>query len=76
MDPVGQKSIFCQKIESSNFRPKLAQKWFLQISNRFLVEKLKIKIFDQKLTLEVENRILVKKSKVLFFNQNLPKNGP
>ena len=39
MEPVGQKSIFGQKIESSIFRPKFAQKWFLQISNRFLVEK-------------------------------------
>ena len=75
MDPGGQKSIFGQKIESSIFGPKFPQKWSLEVSNWFLIEKGIIQIFDQKGTLEVKNRFLVKKSKVHFFDQNLPKNG-
>ena len=76
MDPGGQKSIFDQKIESSIFRPKLAQKYYLEVSNRFLVENLKTQFLDQKWTLEVKNQFLVKKSKVQFFDQNWPKNVP
>ena len=73
MDPGSQKSIFGQKIESSNFQPKFAQNWCLDISNRFLVEKRKIRIFEQKWILGVKNRFLVKKLKVQFFAQNRPK---
>ena len=73
MDPGGQKSIFDQKIESSIFRPKLAQKYNLDASNRFLVINFKTQFFDQKWTLEVKNQFLVKKSKVQFFDQNRPK---
>ena len=47
MDHVGQKSIFGQKIASSNLRLKFAQKWCLEVSNRFLVKKLKVQFFDQ-----------------------------
>ena len=75
MDPGGQKSIFGQKTKSSIFRPKLAPKCSLEVSNRFLVKKWKIQIFDKKWTLWVKNRFLVKKSKVQFFDQNYPKNG-
>ena len=39
MDPGSQKSIFDQKIENSNFRSTFAQKWCLEVLNRFLVEK-------------------------------------
>ena len=48
INPVDQKSIFGQKIESSIFRPqnlefnfqtKTNQKYFLAVANRFLVEK-------------------------------------
>ena len=63
MDPRGQKSILGQKIESSIFRPKCAQKCCLEFSNRFLVEKLKFHIFDQKWTLKVKNQFLVKNRK-------------
>ena len=70
-----QKSIFGQKIKIWIFRPKFAQKWCLEVSNRFLVKKWKFRFFDQKWTLEVKNRFLVKKSKFEFFDQNLPKNG-
>ena len=39
IDPGGEKSIFGQKIEISIFRQKFAQKWCLEVSNRFLVKK-------------------------------------
>merc|ERR1712035_166020 len=39
IDPGGEKSIFGQKIEISIFRLKSAQKWCLDVSNRFLVKK-------------------------------------
>ena len=70
MEPWGQKSIFYQKIESSIFRPKFAQKYDLEVSIRFLVEKYKTQFLEQKWTLEVKNQFLVKKSKVPFFDQN------
>ena len=73
MDPGGQKSIFCQKTKSSIFRPKLAQKCSLEVSNRFLVKKWKIQIFDQKWTLGIKNRFLVQKSKVQFPTKISPK---
>ena len=69
MDPWVQKSIFDQKIESSIFRPKFAQKYYLEVSNQFLVKNFKTQFLDQKWTLEVKNQFLVKKSKVQIFDQ-------
>ena len=51
VDPGGQKTIFDQKIESSTFRPKLTPKYYLEVSNGFL---------DEKLTLKVKNQFLKK----------------
>ena len=76
MDRGGQKSIFGQKIESSIFRPKFAQKWCLEVSNRFLVEKLKFQIFDQTWTLKVQNLFLSKNRKFNFSTKICPKMVP
>ena len=66
MDPRVQKSIFGQKIESSYFWPKLAQKIILGVLNRFLPE-------NEKFNFLIKNGSLRSESKIPFFDQKLAK---
>ena len=54
----------------------MAQKCYLEASNRFSTKNGPWRSKIQKWTLGVKNRFLVKKSKVQFLDQNLPKMVP
>merc|ERR1712102_140670 len=64
-----QKLIFGQKIKIWIFRPKFAQKWCLEVSNRFLVKKMKISIFRQKIDPGGEKSIFGQKIEISIFRQ-------
>ena len=65
----GQKPIFGQQIQSSVFRPKVTQKWFLEISYRFPVGKKKY-IYQPKMSLEAKIQFLSEKSEVQFLTKS------
>ena len=73
MDPGGQKSIFGQKIESSIFRPKFADKSSLHrcLNSRF-GQKIKNLNYRPKFSPGLE----VKKIESTILDQNWPKNDP